>query len=671
MGDAHVSARGRAPETALLDPPSAWLYLVTAGAVLLGLWGRFKGLGTWSLNADEYYIARSVEDILRTGLPEYDCGGYYTRGLAFQYLAALLQWSGVSPEVSARLVAATSSVIALPAIYLLGRRLGGRTVGLLALATMALSAWEVDIARFGRMYAPFQAVFAWYLLYFLRATVDRDAGAIRPMLLLSVLGLFTWEGGVLLLAANLLPPFLRTPDGRLTRADLKHLGGSLLLLALGYYLSQMIDFRRIGTQAFPDGIDPDAFYVGEPEPTLFDLLQPTPLLLVVACALAVLALLSLRWAYGFRRRWPTALGLVVATGAALLHQFSLVVTITLVLLLAGMLAWRELRSRSAWPFLALVAASAVAWSALAVAHPAFLAAVEVPWRHDSTALALAYELFRLPDYLSVVALPWARQTPLLGALLSAGLAVAAVQVISRPPQRLTEMRVVLTLLACLLAAASLSDPPRYETRYVFFLYPTAVAVLIATLAGALGRSRLAARGSASSTAAVASAVLVVLLFGRDLDLRYLWNVASPTAMYAKDSMRRPPAVMRRSDTRSAAQWLHAHARLAGTFVVNGYPGVDFYFDGFDSAYIDSDHQRYWAYACNQGRTERWGNLPLISSPEDLEAQITAHARTFIVADTPALGELLPRLDALGPQVAWVSSDGRISIVEIFRDKGRG
>ena len=88
---------------------------------------------------------------------------------------------------------------------------------------MALSVWEVDVARFGRMYAPFQAVFAWYLVYFLRFTVDRDVGARTPMLLLSVLGVLTWEGGILLVAANLLPPFLWKPSGRFTAAELRYL----------------------------------------------------------------------------------------------------------------------------------------------------------------------------------------------------------------------------------------------------------------------------------------------------------------------------------------------------------------------------------------------------------------------------------------------------------------
>jgi len=137
-------------------PPPVLIYVITAVAVLLGLWGRFKGLGAWPFHTDEYYIARSVENVLRTGLPAYQCGGFYTRGLLFQYAVALLQLCGMSAHLSARLIAAGTSLIVLPAVYLLGRRLHGRTVGLIAVSVIALSTWEVDIARFGRMYAPFR-----------------------------------------------------------------------------------------------------------------------------------------------------------------------------------------------------------------------------------------------------------------------------------------------------------------------------------------------------------------------------------------------------------------------------------------------------------------------------------------------------------------------------------
>ncbi|MGH8315502.1 MAG: hypothetical protein ACRETU_10185, partial [Steroidobacterales bacterium] len=176
-----------------LAPPLVLLYIVTAAAVLFGLWARLKGLGTWPLHADEYYIARSVQNIFRTGLPQYTCGGFYTRGLIFQYAVALLQMLGLSAELAPRLIAAVASLATLPAAYLLGVRVQGRTVGLIAVAVLAISTWEVDVARFGRMYAPFQAVFAWYLLYFIRYTVDREARALWPMLVLSIVGVFTWE----------------------------------------------------------------------------------------------------------------------------------------------------------------------------------------------------------------------------------------------------------------------------------------------------------------------------------------------------------------------------------------------------------------------------------------------------------------------------------------------
>ena len=78
-----------------------------------------------------------------------------------------LQYAGLSPELAPRLIAALSSLIALPAVYLLGRRLGGRNIGLLAVAILAISVWETEVARFGRMYAPFQAIFVWYLVCFL------------------------------------------------------------------------------------------------------------------------------------------------------------------------------------------------------------------------------------------------------------------------------------------------------------------------------------------------------------------------------------------------------------------------------------------------------------------------------------------------------------------------
>lgn len=90
MCDSPAGGEMTRPDVAAADRPHLLLYLIAAAAILFGLWGRFKGLGAWPLSDDEYYTARSVEDILRIGTPEYDCGGWYLRGLPYMYLVALV-----------------------------------------------------------------------------------------------------------------------------------------------------------------------------------------------------------------------------------------------------------------------------------------------------------------------------------------------------------------------------------------------------------------------------------------------------------------------------------------------------------------------------------------------------------------------------------------------------
>src|SRR6201999_884044 len=76
---------------------------------------------------------------------------------------------------------------------------------------LALSVWEVEIGRFGRMYAPFQCLFLWYVVFFLQYVIDGRRRAAVPMVILSALGLAVWDGGILLVMPKQPPP-RRTPD---------------------------------------------------------------------------------------------------------------------------------------------------------------------------------------------------------------------------------------------------------------------------------------------------------------------------------------------------------------------------------------------------------------------------------------------------------------------------
>ena len=65
------------PEPGMSRRQLLLLALFAGACVAVGVLVRFRGLGTWPLAVDEYYLAQSVQNILRVGLPEYPCGGRY------------------------------------------------------------------------------------------------------------------------------------------------------------------------------------------------------------------------------------------------------------------------------------------------------------------------------------------------------------------------------------------------------------------------------------------------------------------------------------------------------------------------------------------------------------------------------------------------------------------
>jgi len=141
------------------------------------LW-QVQGHRTWRWGRRILHL-RSIDNVLRSGLPHFACGGYYNRGSCI--------------STSSPASASWGSARSLPALrrrplqlggpaggLLVARRARGAEAGWLTVIILSVSIWEIEMGRFARMYAPFQAVFMWYLLFFLRYTIDvterRSAG---------------------------------------------------------------------------------------------------------------------------------------------------------------------------------------------------------------------------------------------------------------------------------------------------------------------------------------------------------------------------------------------------------------------------------------------------------------------------------------------------------------
>lgn len=635
----------------------AWLWTIAAVALLAGLYGRFKGLGAAPLGVDEFYISRSVDNVLRAGLPEFLCGGYYNRGLAYQYLVGLLRLCGMSAEFSGRFVAAVSSLAMLPAAYLLGRRLHGKAAGLLAVIVLALSIWEIEMARFARMYAPFQAIFVWYLLAFLHYVESGERPALIAMIVLSLLGVFTWEGGALMGIVNLLPPLLRHEGGRLPARSWRYLAGMLLLFAVLYVLATL-DLR---TYAAVPAYGP-AGSLSHPDKAFSDsalsALVAHPLWSLSAALPAALALMSLRWIASIRTRWLSALGLCAALAAALAHQFLLAGGILALLMLAGLVGWRELTSRNARMYMLSFIACAIFWMAFGFFTDAWTSG----GRFDAAALAAAGRaLAGFPNVIDNIARPWGRTVPLLSLGLLAALAgLAAVEV--RRERATRSAAAVLLIVCCVLVfAVGTSSGDRFETRYLFFLYPvvlTLAVVALARLADAM------AAPAAAAPALLAALVLAGFMASEDFQPRHIAGIDSQATSFR---LGMKPALVDHyyphNDVRGAAQWLQANVG-AEDILVSGIPSLDHYYGRADFSFLDEQDDRYEAYACAAGTVDRWTGKPLLHGTDQLDARVQSGRTLFLVMYPSFARRLLQSAGARSWRyhTAWTSIDGGVNVL---------
>ena len=134
-------------------------------SVFLGTFIRFKGLGTWPLALDEYYIVKSAENILKYGLPQFPGGGYYDRGILLQYFISILLYFGVKAELAGKKFVSSCQSNHYSSNLFNCKKIGNQLIATIAVFVFCFSIWEIELSRFARMYTPFQAIFTWYIYF--------------------------------------------------------------------------------------------------------------------------------------------------------------------------------------------------------------------------------------------------------------------------------------------------------------------------------------------------------------------------------------------------------------------------------------------------------------------------------------------------------------------------
>jgi hypothetical protein len=240
FGHARKSLTGLRPERAL-----SLLLMLAIVAVGFGI--RFLFIASEPLQWDEVENARATKGFLERGFPSYDVGEHLppkimeTSELVFvpSGAAALFFEDG---RYFLRFPSICWSTLTIILLYVMGRRLFTRPVGLVAAAVFALSPMSIGMCTFGRYFAQVQfltlfTVYAFWLTIYRRGPINTKALWLTAISFIAVY--LSWEVAALT-ALGMIAAVLVHRRGRL-RTVLQNrsvwLAMAVVLLAIGLQYS--------------------------------------------------------------------------------------------------------------------------------------------------------------------------------------------------------------------------------------------------------------------------------------------------------------------------------------------------------------------------------------------------------------------------------------------------
>lgn len=147
-----------------------WVHLALIGITLLAVFFRVHRLAEVpaEMNSDHAETYLEVYDVLHGARPIYFPRNTGHEALKFYVVVALLRLTPLTMSfLTLKVGTVLFSILAVPLMYLLGRELYNREIGLLAAALLAVSQWHIAISRIGLrpVYTPFFVAPTLYFLF--------------------------------------------------------------------------------------------------------------------------------------------------------------------------------------------------------------------------------------------------------------------------------------------------------------------------------------------------------------------------------------------------------------------------------------------------------------------------------------------------------------------------
>ena len=640
-----------------------WSILSTV--VALGVLIRFKGLSTWPLAVDEYYIIKSTENILLHGLPQFPNGGYYERGLLMQYLIAPLLALGIKAEFAGRLFSVLSNIAAIPAVYLIAYKVGNKIIAAVAVVIFSLSIWEIEFARFARMYAPFQTVFLWYMYFALKDFESKNLDNFKWMLLFSVIAIFLYEGSIFLALFNFVPFVV------LRRFYLKQFITSTAVFVFSVFYN-IYSFKSINTLApFPPEYLDFKKHIASTLPIKIPkILMPYSFqndyfilttFIVIILTIIILFLLINKGSHKniFKNFSIAALGL-----CALLNQFGLFGLLFLLFCLWNFINLELLTKKNLFLICSVFIINFVHWYSYGILSKEWYVLFSdfSSYSHWGITKRLIIGFFDYPEtYTSV--LNYYRVLPLL-TVCSAILIIILFISIFMKKMKNEKISFLLGTVIFMGLAANLPEVLYDETRYTFFAVPILIIVVLFSINYLVGN--LFSKQGLATTIFILI-VISIFVFSNDFSINHLVNIDEKSINFRMDYDKfYKKHIYRRWDIKTPSDFVTRNIKENDLIMLNEN-SPEHYLPRVDYFNFDYKHRAFVALSVEHGTKERWSNAKLIYKNEDLINFIENRKNTIWFLTYPE--NWLNEIDFYNRYSSYFVFQGLDSVLKVYKFPG--
>ena len=611
------------PESQNISPEKKYSFLMwtTIVAILFGAYFRLKGLGKWPLCIDEYYIAKSVGNIIKNGLPEFECGGYYTRGLIYQYLAVPLQFLPGNKEFYLRIISLFFNLLAIHPLYELGKKFN-KTTSYLVIILFCFSIWEIEFSRFARMYAPFQTLTLYYLLFFVKAILDNDSRNRKYCYLVSVIGIFLYEGAIFFLLLNFVMLIVLGKHSRKNDFLI-----AIIIFLIGYFYLT-IDFRHLSVTSY---IPSDVLDVISQGKNKGQILRPLILIKFIGESITWILLsivpLSVSFFIAFHVLknkmidYRKKFFLFTLILFSISNLFGCIVFAAIILILLG---WFQLRDFSMGIFKASLFASGCNfffWLLYGVTSVVWHAFFE-PLNNFYAPKKLFVVLFKYPDVFEKILHPWISAIPITGLMLLIFIGIGFFIWLFKKDPRQDYFALISAFVLILFVLIGIIRTTYSSTRYTFFLYPVMLLLAVSSM---INIANIITHKAKYQNILLCCFTFGFILFSEDFRLNHLVEIDSKEINFRMNyNQGLADHFYFRRDVRSPAEFINSYIQT-NDVVISTKRSVEYYLKRrLDYSYEDLHSTEIMALIACNGEKEIWTNANLVYRETELLKLIKNH-----------------------------------------------